>query len=46
MDVATLIINLAIPVGTVVLALVVYAPLSAVLCRQFLKLLLYLGERR
>ena len=38
MDFATLVINVAVPVGTVLLALIVYAPLSAVFWRQFLKL--------
>ena len=38
MDFASLVINVAVPVGTVLLALIVYAPLSAVFWRQFLKL--------
>jgi hypothetical protein len=38
MDVPTLIINLVVPVGTVLLALLVYAPLSSLFWRQFLKL--------
>ena len=38
MDVVTLVINVAVPVGTVLLALIVYAPLSALFWRQFLKL--------
>ena len=42
MDLATLVINIAVPIGTVLLALIVYAPLSAVFWRQFLKLSAYL----
>ena len=41
MDLATLVINIAVPIGTVLLALIVYAPLSAVFWRQFLKLSAY-----
>jgi hypothetical protein len=38
MDFATLIVSVAVPVTAVLLALVIHAPLSALIWRQFLRL--------